>query len=80
LATVIQLSTCGSMVDITQIPDPTQQPSPYVIGERLVDRIRQGTLVYATIAPFVPVRTKNKNLRWSRELMLVGSGTKPYES
>jgi len=31
----------------------------------------------ATISPFIPVRTKNKFLRWSRELMLVGIGTKP---
>tara|TARA_B100000953_G_C18028458_1_gene422427 strand:+ start:394 stop:1062 length:669 start_codon:yes stop_codon:yes gene_type:complete len=29
------------------------------------------------ISPFVPVRTKNKFLRWSRELMLIGSGYKP---
>lgn len=28
------------------------------------------------ISPFIPVRTKNKFLRWSRELMLVGSGEK----
>ncbi|MFH1369604.1 MAG: class I SAM-dependent methyltransferase [Elusimicrobiota bacterium] len=28
------------------------------------------------IAPFVPVRTKNKFFRWSRELMLVGFGKK----
>lgn len=28
------------------------------------------------IAPFVPVRTKTKFLRWSRELMLIGSGRK----
>jgi SAM-dependent methyltransferase len=28
----------------------------------------------AAISPFVPVRTKTKFLRWSRELMLVGSG------
>ena len=28
------------------------------------------------IAPFVPVRTKNKFLRWSRELMLVGYAKK----
>lgn len=34
----------------------------------------------AVIAPLVPVRTKNKFLRWSRELMLVGSGLKPEES
>ena len=30
----------------------------------------------AMIAPFVPVRTKNKFLRWSRELMLIGAGRK----
>lgn len=30
----------------------------------------------AVISPFIPVRTKNKFLRWSRELMLVGSGRK----
>jgi ubiquinone/menaquinone biosynthesis C-methylase UbiE len=31
----------------------------------------------ALISPFVPVRTKNKFLKWSRELMLVGIGVKP---
>lgn len=30
-----------------------------------------------TIAPLVPVRTKNSFLRWSRELMLIGFGIKP---
>ena len=30
----------------------------------------------AAISPFVPVRTKNKFFRWSRELMLVGVGVK----
>jgi len=30
----------------------------------------------AAISPFIPVRTKNKFLRWSRELMLVGAGVK----
>jgi ubiquinone/menaquinone biosynthesis C-methylase UbiE len=29
------------------------------------------------ISPFIPVRTKNQYLRWSRELMLVGVGRKP---
>lgn len=33
----------------------------------------------AIIAPFVPVRTKNKFLRFSRELMLVSSATKRGE-
>lgn len=33
-------------------------------------------LVCAAIAPFVPVRTKTRFLRWSRELMLVGCGYK----
>lgn len=31
----------------------------------------------SAISPFIPVRTKNKFLRWSRELMLIGSGRKP---
>ena len=31
----------------------------------------------AAISPFIPVRTKVKFLRWSRELMLVGVGIKP---
>lgn len=31
----------------------------------------------AMIAPFVPVRTKIKFLRWSRELMLISVATKP---
>ena len=30
----------------------------------------------SAISPFIPVRTQNKFLRWSRELMLVGSGYK----
>jgi hypothetical protein len=30
----------------------------------------------AFLAPFVPTRTKNPFLRWSRELMLVGSARK----
>lgn len=30
----------------------------------------------AAVAPFVPVRTENKFLKWSRELMLLGCGTK----
>ena len=33
----------------------------------------------ATISPLVPVRTKNKTLRWSRELMLLSSGVKPLD-
>ena len=31
----------------------------------------------AIISPFIPVRTKNKFLRWSRELMIIGVGKKP---
>lgn len=33
----------------------------------------------AAISPLIPVRTKNKFLRWSRELMLVGSAYKPKD-
>lgn len=31
----------------------------------------------SAISPFIPVRTQNKFLRWSRELMLLGYGIKP---
>lgn len=31
----------------------------------------------AMISPFIPVRTKNQFLKWSRALMLIGSGKKP---
>ncbi len=31
----------------------------------------------AAIAPFIPIRTKIKFFKWSRELMLCGSGIKP---
>lgn len=34
-------------------------------------------IICRIISPFVPVRSKNKFLRWSRELMLVGYGQKP---
>ena len=33
----------------------------------------------ALISPFIPVRTKIKFLRWSRELMLIGSSKKPNQ-
>jgi ubiquinone/menaquinone biosynthesis C-methylase UbiE len=33
--------------------------------------------ISAMISPFIPVRTTNNYLRWSRELMLVGVGRKP---
>jgi ubiquinone/menaquinone biosynthesis C-methylase UbiE len=33
----------------------------------------------AIVSPFIPVRTKIPFLRWSRELMLVGSARKPKE-
>lgn len=32
--------------------------------------------ISSILAPFIPVRTKNKFLRWSRELMLIGYGRK----
>ena len=31
----------------------------------------------AMISPFIPVRTQTKFFRWTRELMLIGSATKP---
>lgn len=35
-------------------------------------------IIAACISPFVPVRTEVKFLRWSRELMLAGTGKKPF--
>jgi Methylase involved in ubiquinone/menaquinone biosynthesis len=35
-------------------------------------------LVCSVLSPLIPIRTTNKFLKWSRELMLVGSGKKPY--
>lgn len=32
------------------------------------------------ISPFIPVRTKSKFFRWSRELMLIGVGKKPKKN
>lgn len=58
----------------------------YGFEEVAVYRFRQLPIVWkypvlnylcAAISPFVPVRTRNKVLRWSRELMLVGIGKKP---
>ena len=55
----------------------------------VVERFRQLPIVWrfpllnifcAMITPFIPVRTKIKFFRWSRELMLVGSGRKPHGS
>jgi len=52
-----------------------------------VSRFRQLPLVWkypilnylcAAISPLIPVRTKNKFFRWSRELMLLGAGFKPH--
>lgn len=57
----------------------------YGFSEVNVFKFRQLPLVWkypklnffcAAISPFIPVRTKNKFLRWSRELMLVGVGVK----
>ena len=51
-----------------------------------VTRFRQLPIVWrfpflnifcASISPFIPVRTKTKFFRWSRELMLLGSAKKP---
>lgn len=51
-----------------------------------VSRFRQLPIVWrfpflnyfcASISPFIPVRTKTKFFRWSRDLMLLGSARKP---
>ena len=36
--------------------------------------------ISAIISPFIPLRTMNNYLRWSRELMLVGVGRKPLNN
>lgn len=43
----------------------------------IVWKYPQLNLVCRAVSPFVPIRGKNKFLRWSRELMLVGYGEKP---
>ena len=43
----------------------------------IVWKYPQLNLICDIIAPFVPVRTEQKFFRWSRELMLIGSGIKP---
>ena len=45
----------------------------------IVWKYPQLNLLSKIIAPFVPVRTKNKFLRFSRELMLVSSATKEVQ-
>lgn len=46
----------------------------------VVWRYPQLNYICAALSPFIPVRTQNKFLRWSRELMLIGAGRKPRES
>ena len=68
--------TYVSLADIYKICD---------FQDVVVKKFRQLPLVWrypildficALIAPFVPVRTEVKFLKWSRELMLIGSGVK----
>tara|TARA_B100000767_G_C19658379_1_gene489882 strand:+ start:368 stop:1057 length:690 start_codon:yes stop_codon:yes gene_type:complete len=60
----------------------------YGFQEVSVFKFRQLPLVWkypivnyfcAFISPFVPVRTQQKFLRWSRELLLIGYGIKPKD-
>ncbi|XOV79305.1 MAG: class I SAM-dependent methyltransferase [Aestuariibacter sp.] len=69
-------------------PSLTDVYKIYGFDDVTVYKFRQLPLVWkypwlnyfcAAISPFIPVRTKNKFLRWSRELMLVGIGYKPGE-
>lgn len=43
----------------------------------IVWKFPQLNVICSAISPFVPIRTQNKFLRWSRELMLIGYGQKP---
>ena len=48
--------------------------------EQLKDELSKlETTFCAFISPFIPVRTQQKFLRWSRELLLIGYGIKPKD-
>ena len=72
--TIISLEKIYRISDFTQVKAVKFRQIP------LVWKYPALNLICATISPFIPVRTKKKTYRWSRELMLVASGIKPNES
>ena len=72
--TVISLEKIYRISDFTQVKALKLRQLP------LVWKYPALNLICAAISPFIPVRTKKKTFRWSRELILVASGIKPNES
>jgi SAM-dependent methyltransferase len=72
--TMVSLENIYRMCDFTQVKIVKLRQLPIVWKYPALN------LICAAISPFIPVRTKSKFFRWSRELMLVGSGIKPNES
>lgn len=65
-----------SLTDLYRICDFTQVEVSKFRQLPIVWKYPALNILCASIAPFVPVRTKKKFLRWSKELMLIGSGVK----
>ena len=72
--TIVSMENIYRMCDFTQVKVVKFRQLPLVWKYPVLN------LICATISPFIAVRSKKKILRWSRELMLVGSGIKPNES
>lgn len=72
--------TCVSLMDIYRMCDFAQIKVFKFRQLPIVWKYPALNWVCAAISPFIPVRTPRKFLRWSRELMLVGSGVKPNGS
>lgn len=70
--TVVSLTDIYRMCEFTQVKVFKFRQLPVVWRYPILN------VVCAGIAPFIPVRTTQKFLRWSRELMLVGYGVKPH--
>jgi len=69
--------TCVSLADIYKMTDFQDISVRKFRQLPIVWRYPAMNLLCALIAPFVPVRTEIKFLKWSRELMLIASGIKP---
>ena len=69
--------TCVSLADIYKMTDFQDISVRKFRQLPIVWRYPAMNLLCALIAPFVPVRTEIKFLKWSRKLMLIASGIKP---
>lgn len=68
--TIESLNNILKIVDFKKIKVIKFRQLPYNWKYPILD------LISSMISPFIPVRTKNKFLKWSRELMLIGYGEK----